>query len=262
MADLNRSGIITLTTDFGLDDAYVGMVKGVILNIFPRARLVDITHSITPQHIQQAGFLLFTAHRYFPDATVHMAVVDPGVGTSRRPIVVQANRQFLVGPDNGLFTDFLNDQARVYHLNRPQFFLEKVSHTFHARDIFAPVSAHLAKGVDPAELGALITDPVRIERPAPVANESRIVGTIIYVDRFGNLITNIRADQVSEDSIVRIMGKEIRGIALSYGDHPKGSLLAIIGSSGLLEIALACDSAALRLKAGIGQAVEVRKQKN
>jgi hypothetical protein len=137
--------------------------------------------------------------------------------------------------------------------------MKTVSHTFHARDIFAPVSAHLAKGVEPSQMGEMITDPVKVARPQPVNDNGRIVGSVIYVDRFGNLISNIKAELLAENSIVRIMGKEIQGISTSYATHPRGSLVAIIGSAGFLEIALACDSAALRLKAAVGQTVEVRK---
>jgi S-adenosyl-L-methionine hydrolase (adenosine-forming) len=259
MESLTRSGIITLTTDFGLDDAYVGIVKAVLLSIFPGAALVDITHNIAPQNLEEASYILYTSVKYFPTATVHLAVVDPGVGSSRRPILVQSRGQFLVGPDNGVFTDFLDDAAKVFFLNRPQFFLSHVSHTFHARDVFAPVAAHLARGTEPEQMGELISDPARLERLKPVCEPDRIVGSVIYIDRFGNMITNIKANQVDDDSVVRVMGKEIQGVSSSYSEKPKGTLLAVIGSSGLLEIALASDSAALRLKGSIGQAVEVRK---
>jgi hypothetical protein len=255
---MNRSGIITLTTDFGLNDAYAGVVKGVILGIFPKARLVDITHNIAPQNIIEACYILLTSVSFFPPGTVHLAVVDPGVGTSRRPILVSRQEQFLLGPDNGLFSDFIDESAKVYVLNRPGFFLKNVSQTFHARDIFAPVAAHLARGAEPSQLGELITDAVRLKRPEPVIENNRILGTVIYIDRFGNIITNIRVGQVSENAVVRILGKEIQGISQSYNQHQPGTLLAIIGSAGFLEIALACDNAALRLKAGVGQPVEVR----
>ena len=259
MESLARSGIITLTTDFGLDDAYIGIVKATLLSIYPEARLVDITHNIAPQNIQEASYILFTAVKYFPRATVHLAVVDPGVGSSRRPILVCNNGHFLVGPDNGILTDFLDDSAKVFFLSRPQFFLSHVSHTFHARDVFAPVAAHLARGTEPEQMGELITDAVRLERARPVVESNRIIGTVIYIDHFGNMITNIKADQLDDDSIVRVMGKEIQGISTSYSEKPKGTLLAVVGSSGFLEIALASDSAALRLKGAVGLVVEARK---
>jgi len=259
MENLTSSGIITLTTDFGLDDAYVGIVKAVILGIFPKARIVDLTHNLKPQAIEEAAFVLLTSVKYFPQGTVHMAVVDPGVGTSRRPILAVSRGQILVGPDNGIFTDFLDDSARVYHLNRPNFFMKTVSHTFHARDIFAPVSAHVAKGVRPDQAGEITTDPVKLARPQPMVNGEKIVGMVIHVDRFGNLITNIKAELVPDDSIIRIAGKEIPGISQSYSGNPRGTLLALAGSSGFMEIALASDNAAARLKVSSGQTVEVRK---
>jgi len=258
MENVTRSGIITLTTDFGLNDAYVGVVKAVILGIFSKARLVDITHNIVPQDILEASYILLTSVKYFPAGTVHLAVVDPGVGTSRRPVLVKSKGQFLVGPDNGIFSDFIDESAKVYFLNRPEFFMKQVSQTFHARDIFAPVAAHLARGVEPEQMAETITDAVRLERARPVVENNRILGSVIYIDRFGNIITNIKAEQVRENAIVRLMGKEIQGISQSYNEHQAGTLLAIIGSAGFLEIALACDNAALRLKAGVGQPVEVR----
>jgi len=257
MESITRSGIITLTTDFGLNDAYVGMVKGVILNIFPSAKIIDLTHNIEPQNILQAGYLLKTSVPYFPEGTVHLAVVDPGVGTSRRPILVQTSEQFLVGPDNGIFTDFFSANAKVFHLCRPEFFLSQISQTFHARDIFAPVSARLAKGMEPEKLGEAIPDPKILTLPQPEIQPDRILGRIIHIDRFGNLITNIPRLQIPEKALIRILGKEIPGISTSY-TAPRGTLLAIIGSSGLLEISLASDNAALRLKARVGQTVEVR----
>ncbi len=256
METLTRSGIITLTSDFGLADAYIGIIKGVILSLFPKARLVDISHNLDPQDIQQAGYLLKTSVPYFPEGTVHLAVVDPGVGTSRRPILVQAREQFLIAPDNGLLTDFISPEAKIFHLNRPGFFLNHISQTFHGRDIFAPCAAHLAKGKRPEQLGEAIPDAVRLPRPQPEIQPGRILGQVIHIDRFGNLITNISKEQLPEKPLIRIMGKAISGISNSY-DAPAGTLLAIIGSAGHLEISLARDSAAHRLKAGVGQAVEL-----
>lgn len=256
MESIARSGIITFLSDFGLDDAYVGIVKGVILSVFPRALIIDITHNIKPQNISEASYLLFTSAPYFPPGTVHLAVVDPGVGTSRRPILVQTKKHFLVGPDNGLFTDFINDDAKIFHLNRAEFFLNQISQTFHARDIFAPVSAHLASGVSPEKMGELINDPCLLSRPKPEIKSDRIIGQVIHIDRFGDLITNIPKNLVPENAIIRIMGKEISCLSKNYCG-PAGTLLALIGSSGLLEISIASDSAALRLKAGVGQPVEV-----
>ena len=254
---MRSSGIITLTTDFGLKDAYVGTMKGVILSIFPQARLVDITHEVEPQNILQARFLLRNFISYFPKGTVHLVVVDPGVGSERRPILVESQGQFLVGPDNGVFTDFFPDSAGIFHLNKSEFFLEKISQTFHGRDIFAPASAHLASGREPEEMGEPITDPVSFPFPKPEKQGNLLLGEVIYIDRFGNLITNLSGEEIPENALIRIVGKEIPGLSKSYAQHSPGTLLAIIGSSGFLEISLANDNASLRLKAGVGQPVEV-----
>ena len=254
---MSRSGIITLTTDFGLKDAYVGTMKGVILSIFPQARLIDITHEIEPQNILQARFLLRNFVRYFPKGTVHLVVVDPGVGSERRAILVKSQGQFLVGPDNGVFSDFFQADARIFHLTQKEFFLKEISQTFHGRDIFAPVCAHLASGREPQEMGEEITDPLALPFPEPKKQGNLILGEVIYIDRFGNLITNLTKEQIPQNAVIRILGKEISGLSQSYAQHSPGSLLAIIGSSGLLEISLANDNASLRLKAGIGQPVEV-----
>ena len=258
MENIKPSGIITLTTDFGLDDAYVGVVKGVIIGIFQNATIIDISHNIEPQNIQQASFILRSSVHFFPKGTVHLAVVDPGVGTSRRQILVQTKDYFLVGPDNGIFSDFIKNNAIVFHLNRPEFFLKQISQTFHARDVFAPVAAYLAKGISPEKMGTRINDPKLLSLPAPNYESNKILGQVIHIDRFGNLITNISQEQVPENAVVRILGKEIQGLAKSY-DSQKGTLVAIIGSSGFLEISLASDNAARRLKAVVGQAVEVIK---
>lgn len=254
---MNRSGIITLTSDFGDQDAYVAAMKAVILGIYPEARLVDISHQVPAQDIAHAAFLLQSAALYFPAGTVHLAVVDPGVGSSRRAIAIEANGHFFVGPDNGIFTDFLTPDSRVFLLNRPEFFRPQVSATFHGRDIFAPIAGHLAQGTDPAQMGEPISDPQKLPRPEPQVLKDRILGEVIHVDRFGNLITNIHADLIPPASTIRIMGKDIPGLSPNYQSAPPGVLLALIGSTNRLEISLPEDSAAKRLKAGVGQVVEV-----
>lgn len=257
MEKIVRSQIITLLTDFGLKDAYVGIVKGVILKIFPSAKIVDITHEIEPHNILQASFILAGSWRYFPDGTVHMAVIDPGVGGARRAILVVNKNHFFIGPDNGIFSQVIDDKAKVYHLTKKEFFLPKISQTFHARDIFAPASAWLAKGKEPEEMGEPITDPTLLNLPKPKKEQGKIIGEVIYVDRFGNLITNIPQEMISENAIIRIMGKQIEGLSKSYSEHPRGTLLAIIGSWQMLEVSLAEESASFKLKAGVGQKVEV-----
>lgn len=184
--------IITLTTDFGTRDGFVGIMKGVILSIAPETRIVDIGHWVRPQDVLEGQFLLVRAVPYFPKGAIHVAVIDPDVGTSRRPIAVEKDGMFFIGPDNGVFTPWL-DGAKVYHLTNTRYFLDKPSATFHGRDIFAPVSAHLAKGVPLAEMGELIEDPVRLEIPKPKIKKGTIRGEVIHIDYFGNLITNIPA---------------------------------------------------------------------
>lgn len=184
--------IITLTTDFGTRDGFVGIMKGVILSIAPEVRIVDIGHWVKPQDVLEGQFLLIRAVTYFPKGTIHVAVIDPDVGTARRPIAVERDEMILVGPDNGLFTPWL-DGAAVYHLTNSRYFLDKPSATFHGRDIFAPVAAHLAGGVPPAEMGERIDDPVRLEIPKPKIKKGTIRGEVIHIDYFGNLITNIPA---------------------------------------------------------------------
>ena len=251
------SGIITLTTDFGLQDSYVAAIKAVILSLLPEARLVDISHEVPAQDVAHAAFLLKSSALLFPAGTVHLAVVDPGVGSTRRAMAIAAQDHFFVGPDNGLFTDFLGPSSQVVLLNRPEFFRAKVSATFHGRDLFAPVAAHLARGVELSSLGAPLADPVKLPRPQPKVLPDRIVGEVIHVDRFGNLITNITADLIPPHSFIRIKGKDIPGLSLHYQSAPAGTLLALIGSTNLLEISLPEDSAALVLKVRPGQTVEV-----
>ncbi len=248
--------IITLLTDFGTVDSYVAELKGALLRRAPAAVLVDVAHDLAAGDVGAAAYVLGRTWRAFPDGTVHLAVVDPGVGTPRRALAGAAGGHRFVAPDNGLLTDFISPEAKIFHLNRPGFFLNHISQTFHGRDIFAPCAAHLAKGKRPEQLGEAIPDAVRLPRPQPEIQPGRILGQVIHIDRFGNLITNISKEQLPEKPLIRIMGKAISGISNSY-DAPAGTLLAIIGSAGHLEISLARDSAAHRLKAGVGQAVEL-----
>ena len=254
---MTPSGIITLTTDFGLQDGYVAAIKAVILGICPEARMVDISHQVPAHDVAHAAFLLKSSALLFPAGTVHLAVVDPGVGSTRRAMALAAQGHCFVGPDNGLFTDFLDPSAQAVLLNRPEFFREKVSATFHGRDLFAPVAGHLARGVELSRLGEPLLDPVKLPRPAANVFPDRIAGEVIHVDRFGNLITNIPAELIPPAAIICILGKDIAGLSLNYQSAPRGTLLALIGSTNLLEISLPEDSAAQRLKAWTGQTVEV-----
>ncbi len=253
--------IITLITDFGLADGYVGIMKGVILRIAPEARLVDLSHEVPAQDIRHAREVLARAIPYFPDGTVHLAVVDPGVGSARRVLIVAARGSFFVGPDNGLFSDPLADPgARIYAADRPEFWLPEPSHTFHGRDIFAPLAAHLARGRQPEELGTFAGAPVRLpQESAPRRRpDGSLGGQVVYVDRFGNLITDIPGSCLAGRGwTCLIAGQTIAGLSDTYSEAERGALLALVSSAGTLEIAVREGSAATRLGAGAGEPVLV-----
>jgi S-adenosylmethionine hydrolase len=257
-------GLITLTTDFGLRDGYVAAMKGVILRIFPEARLVDVTHGITAGDILEASLVLGTCHRYFPGGSVHLGVVDPGVGGSRRPIVVAGEEQYFVGPDNGIFTGVLESEAAtVVEIRDPRFLLPSVSNTFHGRDLFAPVAAYLARGIDPAEFGPVVRDPRMLGLPKPLIEEDLIRGEVVHVDHFGNLVTNVTRGQI-ESAVgagrctILIRDETIQQIRSAYCEQEPGRVVALFGSSDLLEIAVAGGRADLQIGADRGTAVVVR----
>lgn len=258
--------IVTFISDFGLDDWFVGVVHGVIHGICPTARVVDVTHQVPPGNVPHAAFVLEASAPDFPPGTIHLAVVDPGVGTARRALAVAAHGQLFVGPDNGLLEwAFTDPRARAYALEQERWFRDPVSRTFHGRDVFAPVAAHLACGIQLQALGPAVTDPVRLERRPPRAGPCHVEGCVMFVDRFGNALTDIPAatleasfsDVPDAGREVRIAGRRIRGIARTYGDAPIGTLLAIVGSSGRLEIAEVGGHAAKRFGFGIGDPVRV-----
>jgi len=238
--------VITLTTDFGDQDYYVGSMKGVILGINSNAVITDITHNIPRHDIFKAAFTVRGFYPYFSDDAIHVVVVDPGVGSVRRPIVVETGHGVLVGPDNGVFTLVMDncDKFNVYEVTNDEYMLNNVSNTFHGRDIFAPVAAHISAGVEPKELGRLINDPFKLRIKQPVVSDTEIVGEIIYTDSFGNLITNVSSNLVAGFSKVKIGDIIVDTVAKSYQDVAKGEFLAIIGSSGFLEIAVNQGSAA------------------
>jgi S-adenosylmethionine hydrolase len=245
------SGIITLTTDFGQRDPYVAMMKGVILSINPHARIVDITHQVPAGSIREGGTIIREAYRYFMDGTVHLAVIDPGVGGQRRPIALVAENHFFVGPDNGLFWPVLHSQehTEVIHLTERAYWMEKISFTFHGRDIFAPVAAHISQGVDPLLMGETIHDPMPLQVPLPRMEDSELVGEIVRIDNFGNLITNITREHLapfleSKDLTIRIGSLVLNTLSTTYSDVPEAQPLALIGSSNALEIAVNRGNAA------------------
>jgi S-adenosyl-L-methionine hydrolase (adenosine-forming) len=258
-------GLITLTTDFSLNDSYVGTMKGVILRIYPEARLVDITHQITPQDILEASLVLEGAYRFFPAGTVHLVVVDPSVGGERRPILIAGHEHYFIGPDNGTFTRVLESDpdALVIEIREPQFLLPNISDTFHGRDVFAPAAAYVARGIAPEEIGPLVADPKRLQVPVPRIWGDQIRGEVIHIDSFGNIITNISREQFNQAVGPRtyrilINGKVIDRVHRTYDEQEKGRTLALFGSSGLLEIAVAEGMAERRIGAGKGDVILVQ----
>lgn len=257
---MNR--MITLTTDFGLRDGYAGEMKGVILGINPDAAIIDISHEIEPQNVGQAAFVLGTTSPHFPPGTVHVVVVDPGVGTERKAILLETTSGLFLGPDNGVLSYVMeaNPQYRAIALTNSKYWRKPVSLTFHGRDIFAPVAAHLSKGVAPGELGETVTSLATLYICQPEEQGSELVGEVVYIDGFGNLVTNIRESdlpQQHEAVEFEVGGRVIRGLSRSYAEG--GELLAIPGSSDRMEIAARNGSAASRLGARIGQKVLLRK---
>lgn len=272
--------IITLLTDFGSDGPYVGAMKGAILSINPQATIVDLTHDVPPGDVFQGAFLLFSAISTFPADAIHLAVVDPGVGSNRRPIALQTERGMFVAPDNGLLSFVvgasgrsgagsqsrapepysLEDGQRVVHLLEPRFWRHPVSRTFHGRDIFAPVAAHLSLGAGLDDLGNAVDQILAFPLPhAVTTGPGEIVGEVVFVDRFGNLVTCIRDEDVQTSEVrVEIGGRTIDGLSLSYEEG--AGLLAIFGSGGLLEIAVTNGSASRVLGAGVGTLVRVRAE--
>lgn len=252
--------LITLLTDFGLKDHFVGVVKGVIACIAPTVRVIDITHEVEPYAISQARFLLAQSWPYFPKGTIHVAIIDPGVGGVRRPILVQARGQLFVGPDNGLFSDLLEvPGAKVRLISNRDLMLPTVSATFHGRDVFAPVAAHLALGVATPRIGPLIANATVTPVQAVRSSERRWTGEVVHVDRFGNLITNLPVSCAADIGhlVLRFASSELRDVAASYSAIAPGTPAIVAGSSGFLEVALNQDSAARLMGLGVGARVEL-----
>ena len=256
--------IISLTTDFGLSDWFAGTIKGVILDINPRATVVDITHEIPGGDIRAGAFALAASYKFFPKKTVHFTVVDPGVGSQRNAIAVQTENYFFVGPDNGVLSYALAREKikTIQQLANQKFFLPQISSTFHGRDIFAPAAAHLSKGVPIQKLGLQIADFVRINWPQPQQSTKSICGEIVYIDRFGDAITNIDDNALTalDSPCCEILVKNKKFCLLKsfYQAVPSGKPVAVIGSSRLLEIAVNGGSAAMQFSLKVGDAVTVR----
>ncbi len=263
-----RQPIITLVSDFGLKDPYVAEMKAVILTICPEAKIIDISHNVDKFDIRMGAFLLASAAPYFPDGTVHVAVVDPGVGTKRRPIVVKTKRSYFVGPDNGvlMLAASKRELEHVYVIENPQYICLEISKTFHGRDVFAPVAAYVAKGCVVSEFGKEIKDYVAPAFAEPRFEESVIFGEVLHVDDFGNIVTNISLEvleklAVHENEPLKIeVGEGIVTLKLcsAYCDASLGEALAIIGSHNFLEISVNQGDAARRFKAESGDSVSVQ----
>ena len=258
--------LITLLTDFGTADHYVAAMKGVMLGICPEARFVDITHEIEPYAIAEAAFTLGQAWKYFPEGTIHLVVVDPGVGGTRRPILAEAGGHWFVGPDNGVLTMALESDSKrsVREITNQRYFRTPVSQTFNGRDIFAPVAAHLATGVAAAEFGEPIFDAARLGFSLEHrSNLSELTeGFVLHIDRFGNIITSLSADLIDypDHGLSLEIGPYIvTGVANSYSEAASGSVFAIKGSSGFLEISIDRGSAARETRAKIGDSVRFRR---
>jgi S-adenosylmethionine hydrolase len=256
--------VITLMTDFGLRDHYVAAMKGVILGICPHATIVDVTHEVSSYEVAEAAFLLSQTWGCFPKKTVHVVVVDPGVGSMRRPILAETAGQRFIAPDNGVLTPVLTREGtKVRHITAEKFFRQPVSHTFHGRDIFAPVAARLASGTLASKLGPLIENHLRLTFERPVRSARRgWTGAILHVDHFGNIVTNIPVAEFSHVEQhafeVSIGYRTVEKLARSYAEMPPGELFAIVGSSGYLEISANQDSAAKILGCEAGAPVEIR----
>ncbi len=271
--------IITLTTDFGLNDAYVAAMKGVMLGINPGATLVDICHSIRPQNIAEAAFVLGTAYPFFPRGTVHLVVVDPGVGSGRRAIILRTPSADFVAPDNGVLSYVVQQESagepedrsslqqtglgpglEAVAITRTEFWRTPVSPTFHGRDIFAPVAARLSSGLPPAEFGEAITSVVTLPLPRPYrAADGSLVGHLLHIDNFGNLITSIKSETVmkmKQPVTVEVGSHRIKGLKQTYAEGR--GLIALIGSSGYMEVSLRESSACAFLNAEVGNEVKIR----
>lgn len=255
--------LITLTTDFGTSDHFAGTMKGVILGIAPTAQIIDITHEVRPFEITDGAFTIAQAYPYFPKKTIHVVVVDPGVGSTRRPLLAEMAGQYFIAPDNGVLSMiFVREPAKVRHITNDRYFLKPVSRTFHGRDVFAPVAAHLARGIPAAKFGKRIEDHLRLSFQRPTRTGKHAwTGSILKVDRFGNLITNLHIDEfpiVKASAFGLNVGLQtVSHMALTFTECPPGELFVLVGSSGYLEVATNQGSAAKALGCGAGSPVEL-----
>jgi len=271
-----KSPLLVFTTDFGLSDAYAGVMKGVALSINPDLRFIDLTHQILPQNVAQGSFLLGINHQYFPNDAIHVAVVDPGVGTDRRPILLTTPSGSFVAPDNGLLSGVISNYFKstphiagfvelpspltAVHLTNEKHWRHPVSETFHGRDVFTPVAAHLSLGVAPEDLGEPVSSLFFLPLPQPVTNGDTITGQVVYQDVYGNLITNILGESLDSLGNVAVLIKDrrITGLSRTFNDHlylNEDGLIALAGSHGYLEVVVQNGNAAELLQAGQGETV-------
>lgn len=262
-----KDPIITLLTDFGTKDHYVASMKGVILKINPRCRLIDITHQVSPHDVREGAFILANAYSHFPKGTIHLAVVDPGVGGARRPLLLVTRNYFFVGPDNGLFTMISRKENinQIITLDKKEYHLSDVSTTFHGRDIFAPVAAHLSMGVKPNVLGHKMDSWLCLGFEGPLIKAGKLSGEILHVDTFGNLVSNIDEGRLSQFTrgrpfVIRVKRKTIRGLKKGYWEGEKDEPMALFGSSGFLEISVREGNAQKVLKMKRGDKIEIGRQ--
>jgi S-adenosylmethionine hydrolase len=259
--------IISLLSDFGHKDPYVAEMKAVILSINPQARIVDITHEIEKFNIRMGAYVLASATPYFPPNTIHVAVVDPDVGTKRRPIIAETNRSLYVGPDNGLLMLAAHKEhiKKVYHIDNPKYMLSQVSKTFHGRDIFAPAAAHLTEGMKPSDFGPAIQDYIFPEFAKPHARNGELLGEVLHIDDFGNIVSNITLEDLEKmgfheaNSLLVTLGGKTLTIQFgsAYGEVPSSTPLALIGSSNFLEVAVNQGSASRIFKTKVGDTFRV-----
>lgn len=260
----NSNSIIALITDFGTQDYFVAAMKGVILTINPNAKIIDITHEIPPQNIRAASFNLRACYKDFPRKTIFVAVVDPGVGSERKAILVESENYYFIAPDNGLLSFVFNGELnfRVYELTNGKFFKNPISRTFHGRDVFAPAAAHLSNGENPSEFGAETIDFIRIEEnKIKRVSAHEIEGEIIHADRFGNLITNFTSEDLPKNFALEINGKIISRTRKFFAESEKDELFMIAGSAGFLEVAAFQNSAANLLNATVGEKAILKETK-
>jgi S-adenosylmethionine hydrolase len=265
---VNTLRIITLLTDFGTKDGYHGVMKGVIWGIAPGVKIADITHQISPQNVLEGALAYSRVAHFFPPGTIHVGVVDPGVGTARRPIAAQIGSQFFVGPDNGLCTLLVqqsrqqNETVRFVKLDQPKYWLSEVSNVFHGRDIFSPVAAHLANGVVLGDLGSPIDDPRLLQIPEPERTANGWRGQIVIVDNFGNLSSNLRHAHLAglDDVTVEIAGQSIHGLLQTFGEGQPGELVALFGEADDLAVCVVNGDAARRLNVRVGEPLVARSR--